>query len=241
MEQMELELSKLYRKVVYDRLDADTIFWDNIEVYNRIFREKLLHYTSNYPETLTYKFDSLKKDYIYIVSSDDSLFRIYSWDTYLGGTMVYFENIFQFKAGGKVYAYCDTSSLAKDNYIPFYSQIFTLKTDDKTCYLAVNNGIYTGKETSQSIKAFSIENNSLNDTLKLFKIQTESDLLNEIDIYFDFFSVVDRPERSLRLIKYNPDKKIIYIPVVAENDSVTNKYTRYKFNGQYFEPRGKER
>ena len=70
-------------------------------------------------------------------------------------------------------------------------------------------------------------------TLKLFK--TKTDLLNEINVYFDFFSVVDRPERPLRLIKYDTDKKIIYIPIVFEKGKVTDRYILYQFNGQYFE------
>jgi len=73
----------------------------------------------------------------------------------------------------------------------------------------------------------------LNDTLKLFK--TKTNLLNEIEVNFDFFSVVQRPERPLRLIKYDPDKKIIYIPIVLENGKVTDRYILYQFKGQYFE------
>jgi hypothetical protein len=73
----------------------------------------------------------------------------------------------------------------------------------------------------------------LNDTTKLIK--TQKGLINEINVAYDVFSVVDRPERPIKLIKYDSDKKTIYIPVVYENGKVTNKFIVYQFNGQYFE------
>lgn len=234
IQEIENELQQAYKRILSDRFDADTIAWDNLENDNRLFREKMLRYTSNYPLTLTYNFDSLTKA-IYIVTSDDNLLRIYSWDTRLGGTMHDFENIYQFKSVNNidVNVKCNTALDGKENYVPYYSQLFTLKEKDRTYYLAINNGIYSTKDISQSIKAFTIENNTLNDTIKIFKTKTE--LLNEISINLDFFSVVDRPERPLQLINYDSDKKIIYIPIVYENGEVTDRYILYQFNGQYFE------
>jgi hypothetical protein len=142
------------------------------------------------------------------------------------------ENIFQFKSDNKIYSKL-IYAIKESDYVPFYSQIFTIKENNKTYYLAINNWKYSTSGAVQSIKAFAIENNTLNDTLKLFK--TKTDLLNEIEVDFDFFSVVDRPERPLRLIKYNPNKKIVYIPIVIENGEVTDRYILYQFKGKYFE------
>lgn len=235
IQEIEKDLQQSYKKILSDRFDTDTLAWDKLETDNKIFKEKIINYTSNYPSTLTYNFDSLRKENIDIVSSEDNFLRIYSWDTWLGGTMHVFENIFQFKSGERIYSKVnyDTAIDGEGDYAPFYSQIFTLIANNKTYYLAVNNGIFSTKDASQSIKAITIENNSLIDTLKLFKTKTE--LLNEIDVSFDFFSVVNRPERPLRLIKYNKDKKIIYIPIVLENGKVTDRYILYQFKGQYFE------
>ena len=60
-------------------------------------------------------------------------------------------------------------------------------------------------------------------------------MTNIINVSFDFFSVVDRPERPVKLIKYDNTKKIIYIPVVYEDGKVTDKFIHYKFNGKFFE------
>jgi hypothetical protein len=60
-------------------------------------------------------------------------------------------------------------------------------------------------------------------------------MTGRISVEFDFFSVVDRPERPLKLIKFDKTKTIIYIPVVYEDGKVTDKFIQYKFNGKYFE------
>jgi len=126
---IEYDLLTSYKKILSNVFDSSEINLEEIEKDNQIFREKMVSYTSNYRETLTYKFDSLKK-YIDIVTTDDGLLRIYSWDTWLGGTMHQFENLFQFKCGDKICTHLitDTSEISE---VPFYSDIFTLKTDKK--------------------------------------------------------------------------------------------------------------
>src|SRR4030095_503947 len=68
---------------------------------------------------------------------------------------------------------------------------------------------------------------------KLFK--TKRKKLNSINVEFDFFSVVDRPERPLELITYDDKQKIIYIPVVGDEGQVTKKNILYQLKDRYFE------
>ena len=227
-EKIEADLVKSYKSIQTARYDDSDL--DKLNDANKTFKEKLLDYTSKYPSTLTSKFDLLKKE-IDIASSEDGLFRIYSWNTCGGGTMQEFENVFQFKCGDNVYV--KASKVGDGIFNPFYSQIFTLKANGKTYYLAINNDILSSQDAMQSIKVFTIENNTLNDQVKLFKTKTQ--LLNEINVAFDFSSVADRPERPLKLIKYDPAKKTVYIPIVYENGKVTDKYIVYQFNGRYLE------
>ena len=224
-EEIETNLVKSYKNILSASED-----WDKLDAANKVFKEKLVNYTSSYLSTLTFGFNSLKT-MIDIVTSDDGLFRIYSWDTQQGGTMRDFENVFQYQFNGEVY---DMVSNTGDGvFNPFYSEIFTLKANGNTYYLAINNHILSSKDVMQSIKAFTIEGCTLNENVKLFKTKTQ--LLNEINVGFDFFSVVDRPERPFRLIKYDPKNKIVYIPIVFGNGKVTDKYILYQFNGEYFE------
>jgi hypothetical protein len=237
VEQIENDLHKSYQKILLLRNGPKEVEWDSLEIENTIFRNKIELYTSQYPLTLSYEFDSLRKDNIDIIDSEDKLLRIYSWDTRLGGTMYDFGNVFQYRSDNKVYskiAYDTTSG--EGEYIPFYSEIFTLKANNHTYYLAVYNGIYSSKDASQSIRIFTIENSNLINSVKLIK--TKNGPINSIDVSFDFFSVVDRPERPLRLIKYDKEKKIVYIPIVYENGKVTDRYILYEFTGQYFEYAG---
>lgn len=231
--QIEDELHQSYKKILSYRFGTATIEQDSLEAENEIFRNKIGLYTSKFPLTITCSFDSLKKDNIDIVTTDDKLFRIYSWNTWLGGTMHDFGNVYQYKSAGQVYSKTIYIPEADSDYVPFYSQIFTLKANSKIYYLAVYNGIYSTKDASQSIRVFTINNESLNSTTKLFK--TKEGFTNSIEVTFDFFSVVDRPERPLRLIKYDRNSRTIYIPIVLKNGKVTERYILYKFTGQYFE------
>lgn len=141
-----------------------------------------------------------------------------------------FNNIFQFKSGNKVYA---TDLGDEDDYGAYFTDIYMLKTNGKTYYLAVSGGSESTKDAYETIGVYTISKDTLNNNVKLIK--TSSGLTNSISFEYDFFSVVDRPERPIRLIRYDADKKTIYIPVVLENGKVTNRYILYQFNGQYFE------
>lgn len=206
--------------------------YDSLEIQSKLLTNKMINYIGKYPSTLSYPFKSLiDSNACEIATSADGLFRIYSWDTWTGGTMHFFNNIYQFKSGGKVYS--KPFDLEEGDASGFYSEIFTVKANNKTFYLGISNAIFSTGDAGQSIKVFTIENNSVNDTVKLFK--TKKEFLNEIDVEFNFFSVADRPERPVKLIKYDPDKKIVYIPVVEDGGKVTDRFILYQFNGNYFE------
>ena len=203
---------------------------DSLELYSTLFSDMFITYIKKNPSTLEYPFKSLlDSNACNIVTSADGLFRIYTWDTWMGGTMHDFNGIFQYRSGKKVF----TKNLKlDDDQGCYYSDIFTLKANSKTYYLAINNASYSTKDQNQGIKIFTIENNNLNDTIKLIK--TASGFTNQIDVEFDFFTVIDTNERPLRIIKYDADKKIISIPIVYEDGKVTNKFMYYQFNGKYF-------
>lgn len=207
---------------------------DSLEFYSSLFSSKIIYNIKKYPSTLNYSFQTLNKN-CEIVTSKNGLFRIYSWDTWLGGTMHDFKNIVQYKSGDKVYTqiFNDTTTNGEGDYIPYYSEIYSLFVNNKTYYLAIGNGIYSSKDISQSIKVFTIENNSLNDTVKLIK--TKSGIVNSINVFFDFFSVVGHEERPIRLIKYDSKKKIIFIPIVLEDGKLTDNFILYQFARLYFE------
>ncbi|MDJ1499397.1 hypothetical protein [Xanthocytophaga agilis] len=206
--------------------------YDSIQFYTHVFEKEFTSFIKNNPATLSYPFTKLSDNHSCdIRTSEDGNFRIYSWDTWTGGTMHVFREIYQWKANGKVFT-----------KIPHYeegdggtscSKVFTVSIHNKPCYFAITNATYSTKDARQSITAFSIEGNQLVDTMKVFKTKTQK--LNKIDVDFDFFSVVDRPERPLELINYDHRQKIIYIPLVNDKGQVTKKNLLYQLKDRYFE------
>src|SRR6516164_7870976 len=87
---IEANLKEAFLKIDYK--NAGSLTKSNEE-----FEKLLLKVTSSNPETILYDFKDLTSCGLTIATSDDSLFRIYSWDTRSGGTMHYFENVFQFR------------------------------------------------------------------------------------------------------------------------------------------------
>lgn len=119
----------------------------------------------------------------------------------------------------------------------FVSDIFDVDTKNGKVYLARLSSISSNVDAYQSINLFKIEGNSLNDKIKLIKIK--SGLTNTLGFGYDFFSVVDRKERPIKLIFYDKATKTIKIPVVIvdkdfRSGKVTGKFINYKFDGTYF-------
>jgi hypothetical protein len=213
----------------------------NISVYDSLFHandqfeKTLLNLTSKDPLTISFDFKKLKDQGLSISTSDDGLFRIYSWDTWTGGTMHFQQNIFQYKSGDKVFSKIIQDSLSEEDHysVNWYIKIFTIKTSIQTFYLGLYDCTYSTKDAYQGVKVFTIKDTILNDSFKL--IRTGSGIKNNLGFYYNFFSVVDRKERPIIMISYDKETKTLKIPVVLEEGKVTNRFIIYKFTGRYFE------
>lgn len=224
----ENKFAILYAKL-FESLHGD---WDTTMAYSEKFGNQFTSFIRANPTTLNHPFKKLiDSNFLQIRTSSDGNLRIYSWDTWTGGTMHEFSTIYQWRDNGKVF----TKVPSADNDDPggFVSQNFTVAVNGKPHYLVITNAIYSTKDARQSIAAYTITNGKLVDTVKLFRTKTKR--LNRIDVDFDFFSVVDRPERPLELITYDDKLKIIYIPVVGDKGQVTKKNILYQLKGSYFE------
>lgn len=227
-EKVGKDLTKLYKKI-FPFYYGD---YDSLSFYSHLFSTKLTAYIKNNPSTIDCKFKSLTdSNTCSIVTSADNSFRIYSWDTWTGGTMHNYKNLFQFKSEGIVRTL--TFDYGEADMGTYFTDVFSLKANGKIYYLGVGGGSESSKYAYEVIRAYSITDSTIDNSVKLIK--TESGLQNSILVEYDFFSVVDRPDRPIKLIKYDADKKTIYIPIVWENGKVTNKFIRYQFTGQYFE------
>ena len=209
---------------------------DKLDAANEALRSKLIKHTAGNSQTLKHTFPKLS-EMMSVATSADGRFRIYSWDTETGGTMHFFDNVFQYQgADGKVYA--QGNDLENEDAGGFYSDIYTLATKQGNVYIGRFSGILSTSYAVQSANAFRIEKNALNNRYKIFK--TKSGMQSSIGFAYDFFSVVDRPERPLKLFVYDEAKKELKIPVVIEDEEtpqgrVTERFIVYRFTGKYFE------
>ncbi|HEY9195214.1 MAG TPA: hypothetical protein VIM77_03085 [Mucilaginibacter sp.] len=230
---IEADLLKAFKQIDYWNLhqtdtieDAATKLGDA----NDAFASKLKKYTENFPITISAPFNALKKQHLDIFTSADGLFRIYSWDTWQGGTMHDFANVIQFKTGSQTHSVLLTSN--DDTYVPYYSNLYTFKTGAKTYYLGVYGSIYSSKDAGAGIKIFAIENGKLNDGVKIIK--TQSGLKNKIGYNYDFSSVATIPYEKRPTITFDETSQSIRVPLVDGKGQVTTKFIVYKFDGQYF-------
>jgi hypothetical protein len=226
--QKEQELIRIHKKLT----DARSGEFDSLNYYSDLFTEKLQDLLSKDKKTLNYSFKALTEAHIcYVETSKDGLFRIYSWDSQLGGTMHFFNVIYQYRNGKTI----KTQSIKLEEGDPawYCSDLFSLKTKKTTYYLAVINGIYSSKDVSQSIKAFELSSMGVNDSVLLMK--TPEGLKNSLDLAYDFFSVYERPERPIPVITYYQKKKIITVSTTNDKGEIVPGSKSYLFNGTYFE------
>ena len=170
-------------------------------------------------------------------TSEDGNFRVYSWDTETGGTMHDYARVYQFRgADGKVYSRTDDSGEEGDMGSFVYA-IYTVNSKAGKIYIVCSNFIGSSQDHSQSADLYKIEGNKLKDKVKLIK--TNSGLTHTVYFGYNFFSVVDRKERPVKLILFDKKTNTLKIPVVIENEKfpngqVTDRFINYRFNGTNF-------
>ena len=190
-------------------------------------------------DVLNYPFPKLD-EMMSITTSKDGRLRAYSWDTESGGTMHDYMTVYQFqKRNGNVGVWelpysDDVSEYGAGSFV---HQIFQTETRNETLYLVVSTFIGSTSLSGQSLTVFRIENGHLNTDVKL--IRTTSGLKSSVSFSYDFFSVVDRPERPIRLFEYDDAKKEFRFPIVIEDEKtpqgrVTDRFITYRFNGRHF-------
>lgn len=203
---------------------------------NDVFEKNLLKYTKK-ASTLSFKFPALSK-LMQIATSEDGKFRIYSWDSETGGTMHEYYRVYQYLgADGKVYSKTEDNSSEDGGVGSFVYDIFTVNAKSGKFYIVCSTFIGSSQDHSQSADLFKIEGKSLKDQVKLIK--TNSGLTHTLYFGYNFFSVVDRKERPVKLILFDKRTQTLKIPVVIENEKfpngeVTNRFINYRFNGTNF-------
>ena len=230
---IEVDLYRSFRKIDNWRERQDTLAErDSLQNANDDFAQRLKKYTAEYPVTIDEQFSTLVDDHLAIATSQDRIFRIYSWDTFLGGSKHAYENVYQYKAGDKtISAVKQVDSSEEDHPTYSFSNLFIFKVNDKTYYLGVYNGVYSARGAGQGLQVFTIENGGLIDNVKLIK--NNSGLHGQL--YYDYNPASTANLKVKPTIYFDDASGTIFVPLVNLDGKVTEKYIAYKFNGQYFE------
>lgn len=227
--QIEADLMTSFKKIVYwGTHRGNPINIAKLENANNQFARKLKSYSEKYPHTIVQNFKLLKSANLSISTSKDSLFRIYSWDTETGGTMHWFENVFQYKIGFNAFAVLDTPKTEGDAR-PYYQKVFTLNINGKKYYLATWLAIGSTKDMATGIHVFTINSNKLVDARI---IKTQTGFHDEIAFGYDLSLL---QSDRIPIIEFNEDKTTIAFPLIKANGKLTHQLITYKFNGRYFE------
>lgn len=233
-QKMEQDLSQKLDVLMKNSTYSGNYDENLIEKAQTDFKNTLLKYVKN-AETLKYSFPKLRER-IFIQTSADGKFRVYSWDTEDGGTMHNFDEIYQYRAdNGKVFV--KSRADGENEGASFVAKIYQLNTKDGAVYLTINSSIASTQDAAQSVNALKIVGDKLDDTVKIFK--TKEGFTNTIGFAYNFFSVMERPERPILLISFDAKTNILKIPVVIENEKypngeVTSRFINYKFDGKNF-------
>lgn len=187
-------------------------------------------------EVLHYSFPKLKEE-MFIATSKDGKFRVYSWDLQSGGTMHEYDWIIQFSgSSGKTIAWADESGEFAGGG-GFYTDVFQVQSPQAQIYLLVSTSRASSSLNGQTIRAARVRGDRLELNPKVFR--SPDGMAASIGFDYDFFTVVDRPERPVRLFTFNEAKNEFRFPVVIEDETtpqgrVTNKFITYRFNGSHF-------
>lgn len=236
LQKIEQELVKNIKEVQKYSTYGSNYDDEKLSAANEVFETNLLKYTK-IASTLSYGFPALNK-LMMNATSDDGKFRIYSWDMETGGTMHDYARVYQYLgADGKVYSKMDDNAEEDGGAGSFVYAIYTVDSKSGKIYIVCSNFIGSTQDHYQSANLYKIDGNSLKDKIKLIK--TSEGMTDTLNFEYNFFSVVDRKERPIKLILFDKKTKTLKIPVVINdkefpNGRVTNKFINYQFNGTNF-------
>lgn len=227
----EIEKELLYNfNQINQFVSGDETDNDSVTFYSQLLNNKILKYASTNMEMLSYSFPNIGPEYWSIATSPNGKFRIYSWYTQVGGSMQFYNNVFQWFDYDRLYA--KKNEIEEGMPGGFYSQIFQLTDELNTFYLCYFNAELSGRDAYQAIHCMDFERNILNSTFA--KIKTKSGITYKLGFSFDFFSVKSIAEIPVKLIHFNKNSNTLSIPVVNTEGKVSSKNIVYKYDGDYF-------
>jgi hypothetical protein len=189
------------------------------------------------PLTIRYGFPLSLESGLITSTSEDSLLRFYSWDTWMDPSFHCFNSLVQYNTpkGVQVKVLNNVSNLYKRGDPGSYvTDIVTVKTkDSKTVYLATDCSI-VGNDRGYEVKAYTIRNDSLVAT-PFFK--AGSRITPSLDYAYRENYTGDSTggfHGQFNTIHFSEDKTKLYMPIISNTGRMDSRYYIYKFNGDMY-------
>ena len=182
-----------------------------------------------------------------IADSDDGNVRIYSWDTQLGGTMICWDNVIQFRSNGKIRSFdgstwrIDGSTDEEDemDFGCWTKAIYTFKRNNgQTIYVTESYFRISSSYGYSTLDAFCISNGKLQTIENAFVAPDENfHIGTEYSIPSWYFLTEGKGWDWIFSLDRNT--QTFYVPVV-DDIILLDQYDLYKFNGFEFVYSGRE-
>jgi len=233
IKEIETLLIQSFSKINFWSMPKHDPSGDSLIKANDKFEELLLKYTRTNNETLIYPFKALSDSGVSILTSKDGKFRIYSWNTWTGGTMRFFRNVFQYKGAKSIHSKTLQNYSQTEYPDCIYHSLSDLRVGQNSYYITFSLVVGSSAIYYHSAKIFSIKGDNLNDNAKLIK--TKSGIKSEVGYEIDLHHADISENLKKMYPEYDTHNQIIILPLVDENGRVTEKKIKYKFNGSIFQ------
>lgn len=192
------------------------------------FGQGLIAFLEENPTSIAFDFPKLVEAGMHIATSSDNVLRIFSWDDNEGGSMRFFNNIFQVNLPKK--QTLSLKSTEEDRtYFPFYNRIENIQLDGQTYYLAFARSVLSNREVDYAIELFTIKNNQLEPAF-LFK----SDLGEECMLH-ETFNYHNLESTETELFKLDTTNLTISVPIITEDGEITKENKTYQYKDKFFQ------
>lgn len=232
---------------------------NNYDFYREYY--ELIDFIQKEVRTIDYPFIKLQMETdVNIITSDDGNLKLYYWDNGKGGTMACYSNITQYSSQGKVYTYDKTIDYLineddgedlEEDYGCSTQNIITLKDNNNSpiylveCYNRISSswgysGIYSIKIKDGKIIAIPLFYDA--PVFNIEKFKQENDIMEYCYKGFeanipDWFFKTNYGDGWGWLLSYDRENDILYFPQ-TDTGYLTDRYTLYHFNGNYFDNYG---
>lgn len=220
--------------------------WEERDKINKDFAKWLLKDTCTYYYDFPHLTDSLET--ITITTSDDGKVRIYSWDTWMGGTMIDWDNVIQYRSTDsklKTFDGCvwDIEEASEDeegegSFGCYTKAIYSFqRKDGQTVYVTDSyfreSSIYGFNE----LNVFCISDGKLQCVTNAF-VTPEGEMKSDVGVEYiipSWYFLTDGRGWDW-VFSLDKETQTFYLPVTREDmsDNMTDQYDLYKFNGYQF-------